>query len=83
MRENGPSFEDRISRRLLHHVTSRATREKPFSGLSATGREKLEVIWVRGQNIEIFIKSIKFQDLTLLFFVKRAVSVQKMCYRLR
>jgi hypothetical protein len=41
--------------------------EKPFSGVSATGREELEVIGVRGQNIEIFIKSVKFQDLTLLF----------------
>ena len=41
--------------------------EKPFSGVSATGREELEVIGVRAQNIEIFIKNIKFQDLTLLF----------------
>jgi len=44
-----------------------STREKPFSGVSAKGREKLEIIWVRGQNIEIFIKNIMFQDLTLLF----------------
>jgi hypothetical protein len=36
--------------------------EKPFSGVSVTGREKLELIGVRGQNIEIFIKNIKFQD---------------------
>jgi len=40
--------------------------EKPFSGVSATGNEKLEVMGVRGQNIEIFIKNIKFQDFTLL-----------------
>ncbi len=40
-----------------------ATSEKPFSGVSATGREKLELIGVRGQNIEIFIKNIMFQDL--------------------
>jgi len=40
-----------------------ATSEKPFSGVSATGREKLEVIGVRAQNIEIFIKNIKFQGL--------------------
>ena len=42
-----------------------ATREKPFSRVSAKGREKLdviEVIGVRGQNIEIFIENIKFQD---------------------
>ena len=39
-----------------------ATREKPFSKASATGREKLEIVDVRGQNIEIFIKNIMFQD---------------------
>jgi hypothetical protein len=41
--------------------------EKPFSGVSATGREELEVIGVRGQNIEILIKNIMFQDLPPLF----------------
>ncbi len=40
-----------------------ATMEKPFSRVRATGREELEVIGVRGQNIEIFIKNIMFQDL--------------------
>jgi hypothetical protein len=44
-----------------------ATMEKPFSGVSATGREELEVIGVRGQNIEILIKNIMFQDLPPLF----------------
>ena len=43
--------------------------EKPFSGVSATGREELEVTGVRGQNIEIFIKNIMFQDLPPLFSV--------------
>ena len=38
--------------------------------VSATGREELEVIGIRGQNIEIFIKNIKFQDLTVLFPLK-------------
>lgn len=37
-----------------------------FSRVSAPGSEKLEIIWVRGQNIEIFIKNVKFQDLTML-----------------
>jgi len=46
-----------------------ATMEMPFSGVSATAREKLEVIGVRSQNIEIFIKNIKFQDLLPLFSV--------------
>jgi hypothetical protein len=36
-------------------------REGIYSRGSATGREKLEIIWVRGQNIEIFIKNVKFQ----------------------
>jgi|TARA_B100002003_G_C14116075_1_gene536800 hypothetical protein len=31
----------------------------------------LEIIWVRGQNIEIFIKNVKTQDLTLLFFTHK------------
>jgi hypothetical protein len=52
-----------------------ATMEKPFSGVSATGREEVEVIGVRGQNIEIFIRNIMFQDLLPLiqlrvFFAK-------------
>ena len=34
-----------------------ATREKPFSGVSATGREKLEIIWVRA-----LIKHIEPED---------------------
>ncbi len=43
--------------------------EMPFSGVSATVREELEVIGVRGQNIEIFIRNIMFQDLPPLFSV--------------
>ena len=31
----------------------------------------LKIIWVRGQNIEIFIKNVKTQDLTLLFFTHK------------
>ena len=57
------------------------TMEKPFSGVSATGREKLEVIGVRAQNIEIFIKNIKFQDLPPLFsvagFLPKSLSVME------
>ena len=37
-------------------------REEIYSRAGATGREKLEIIWVRGRNIEIFIKNVKFQD---------------------
>jgi len=55
--------------------------EKPFSGVSATGREKLEVIGVRAQNIEIFIKNIKFQDMPHLFsvadFLRKSLSVME------
>jgi len=55
--------------------------EKPFSGVSATGREKLEAIGVRGQNIEIFIKNIQFQDLPPLFsvagFLRKSLSVRE------
>ncbi len=55
--------------------------ERPFSGVSATGREKLELKGVRGQNIEIFIKNIKFQDLLPLFsvagFLRKSLSVRE------
>jgi hypothetical protein len=44
-----------------------ATREKPFSGVSATGREKLEVIGIRGQNIKIFIKISSFKACPFCF----------------
>ncbi len=58
-----------------------ATMEKPFSGVSATGREELEVTGVRGQNIEIFIKNIMFQDLPPLFsvagFLRKSPSVRE------
>ncbi len=58
-----------------------ATMEKPFSGVSATGREKLELIGVRGQNIEIFIRNIMFQDLPPLFsvagFLRKSLSVRE------
>jgi len=37
--------------------------EKMFSRVSATRREKLETIWVRGQNIEIFLKMSSFNGL--------------------
>ena len=46
-------------------------REGIYSRVSATEREKLEIIWVRGQNIEIFIKNGKFQDITPLFCIDR------------
>jgi hypothetical protein len=52
--------------------------EKPFSGVSATGREELEVIGVRGQ---IFIKNIMFQGLPPLFsvagFLRKSLSVRE------
>ncbi len=55
--------------------------EKPFSGVSAPGREELEVIEVRAQNTEIFIKNIKFQDLPPLFsvagFLRKSLSVRE------
>ncbi len=55
--------------------------EKPFSGVSTTGREKLELIGVRGQNTEIFIRNIMFQDLPPLFsvagFLRKSPSVRE------
>ena len=36
----------------------------------------LEIIWVRGQNIEIFIKNVKFQDLTLCFVGDRITMIR-------
>jgi len=44
-------------------------KEGIYSRGSATRREKLEIIWVRGQNIEIFIKNVKIQDPFPLFLI--------------
>jgi len=51
----------------FYHVTSRGNEGKAVFRSKRDREGKLEIIGVRGQNIEIFIKNIKFQDLTLLF----------------
>jgi len=51
----------------FYHVTSRGNEGKAVFRSKRDREEKLEIIGVRGHNIEIFIKNIKLQDLALLF----------------
>jgi len=51
----------------FYHVTSRGNEGKAIFRSKRDREGKLEITGVRGQNIEIFIKNIMFQDLTLLF----------------
>jgi len=50
----------------FYHVTSRGNDGKVVFRSKCDREGKLEVIGVRGQNIEIFIRNIKFQDLVPL-----------------
>ena len=55
----------------FYHVTFRGNEGKAIFRSKLDREGKLEIMWVRGQNIEIFIKNIMFQDLPLCFQCKR------------